>query len=88
MVFLDGRLMTDKKAVHDRLAAQLRLPLWYGRNLDALYDVLTGEIPPVHLVLIHGRDLKNHLGSYGESLIQTLQDAADAVPGMKLTVYE
>ncbi|MBQ2244201.1 MAG: barstar family protein [Oscillospiraceae bacterium] len=49
MIFLDGSLMTDKAAAHDRLACQLGLPAWYGRNLDALYDMLTGHIAPCHL---------------------------------------
>ena len=31
----------DAEAMHDALAARLPLPSYYGRNLDALYDVLT-----------------------------------------------
>ena len=31
----------DAEAMHDALAARLPLPAYYGRNLDALYDVLT-----------------------------------------------
>ena len=40
-VVLDGRGMTDRKVVHDELKKQLMLPDYYGRNLDALFDVLT-----------------------------------------------
>ena len=31
----------DAATLHDRIAAVLPLPDGYGRNLDALYDVLT-----------------------------------------------
>lgn len=88
MVILDGALMTGRAAAHDRLACQLELPRWYGRNLDALYDVLTGHTGPRHIVLIHKAQMLAQLGSYGESLLETLRDAADAVPGMEVTVFE
>lgn len=88
MIILDGRLMTNKNAAHDRLAVQLELPRWYGRNLDALYDMLTGHLRPVHLVVIHRQALLEQLGSYGQALMQTLSDAAGEVPGMELTVFD
>ena len=31
----------DRAQLHDRIEQGLPLPEWYGRNLDALYDVLT-----------------------------------------------
>lgn len=33
--------VTDRRGLHDRIAQELPVPEWYGRNLDALYDVLT-----------------------------------------------
>ena len=40
-VLLDGTIILDREMLHDTLATGLRLPPWYGRNLDALYDCLT-----------------------------------------------
>ena len=37
---LDGLQMSGRAAAHDHLKAQLKLPDYYGRNLDALYDLL------------------------------------------------
>ncbi len=31
----------DRTELHDRVEQGIPLPEWYGRNLDALYDVLT-----------------------------------------------
>lgn len=43
---LDGDRMQDREAMHDELAARLPLPAYYGRNLDALWDVLTETDTP------------------------------------------
>ena len=40
-IILDGKAMTDRPAAHSHLAERLDLPTYYGRNLDALYDMLT-----------------------------------------------
>ena len=40
-VILDGNLILDREMLHDVLAEELHLPVWYGRILDALYDCLT-----------------------------------------------
>jgi len=43
--------------VHDWLAAKLKLPATYGRNLDALWDCLTGYINlPVTLLWINDNE--------------------------------
>ncbi|MBB5190288.1 ribonuclease inhibitor [Silvimonas terrae] len=37
--------------VYDQFAAQLALPEYFGRNLDALYDALTGDVTgPLRIV--------------------------------------
>ncbi len=37
--------------VYDQFATQLALPDYFGRNLDALYDVLAGEVDgPLRIV--------------------------------------
>ena len=41
-VFVDFRLCADIPALYRELRDKLRWEDWYGENLDALYDVLTG----------------------------------------------
>lgn len=50
---LDGNRFGNANQIHNYLANQLRLPAWYGRNLDALYDCLTELGTDVTLVLIN-----------------------------------
>ena len=75
-VILDGELMTDRPTVHDLLSEKLAFPEYYGRNLDALYDLLSTYPVQVNFVLIHENRLYQNLGNYGKSLLRTLQDAA------------
>jgi len=84
-VFLDGREMTGRAAAHDHLAAQLNFPAWYGRNLDALYDLLC-ELPASLLVLEHSETLLAALGDYGTALLNTLKDAAANNPRLELKI--
>jgi len=74
-VILDGRYMTTRDNAHDHLARQLSLPEWYGRNLDALHDLLTAGVGAETITLTHAEALEE-LGAYGRRLLQVLQDAA------------
>ena len=80
---LDCSQMTDRAAAHDYLASALDFPAWYGKNLDALYDLLTGHIPPMELELLHPWELES-MGDYGHSLLETMQDAAIDNPDLVL----
>ena len=52
---LDGRTVDSRETLHQRLSELLHLPVWYGRNLDALHDCLTELREPVTLRVIHAR---------------------------------
>ena len=42
-VVIDFHDFENKQAVHEFLASHLDFPDYYGKNLDALYDVLSTE---------------------------------------------
>ena len=84
---LDGALMTTREALHDHLAAQLSLPEWYGRNLDALYDLLAG-MNDVTFSVTHVSFMLDALGEYAWMMLRTLIDAVSANPTMKITISE
>lgn len=82
-IILDGAAMTDRPAAHSHLAEKLDLPAYYGRNLDALYDALTelrGDIR-----LRNPAAVAEHLGAYGEALLDTLREAAQENPNLTVT---
>ena len=87
-IFLDGHKMLNRRAVHDHLAEQLELPEYYGRNLDALYDLLTERAGPTRLVVQHRETILSWLGEYGTALCQTLEDADRANPRLEVLFPE
>ena len=82
-LIIDGSALPEAAAVHDLFTRALDLPEWYGRNLDALYDVLTERGEPLRL-LVRNREA---LAEYAEVLLRTLAEAAAENPALEL-VYE
>ena len=72
---IDCSHMTSREVLHDYLKQTLRLPDYYGKNLDALFDCLTELGHPTRLEFSHLEHLVP-LGDYGESLMSTFRDAA------------
>ena len=85
-IILDGRAMTDRAAAHSHLVERLDLPTYYGRNLDALYDVLTEIGTDTELILEDPAAVVENLGKYGEALLGTMQEAAEANPRLIITL--
>ena len=86
IIELDGREMTDRHHTHDYLASKLQFPDYYGRNLDALYDLLTGRGEKLEIRLHHVEEMKAQLGSYGMKLLHTLQEAENDHLPLTVTV--
>ena len=86
IIELDCREMTDKPALHAYLKEKLALPEYYGKNLDALYDVLTERGEQTDLVLKNWRALSEQLGGYGISLLETLRQASEENPHLEVTL--
>ncbi|MBQ6475239.1 MAG: barstar family protein, partial [Clostridia bacterium] len=40
-IYLDGTKMYTIQSAHNELMRKMDLPLYYGKNLDALWDVLS-----------------------------------------------
>lgn len=75
-IILDGALMTEKSAAHEHIAAAMNFPAWYGKNLDALWDMLStcGE---AEIELINAPALLNALDSYACRLLSCFYEAAE-----------
>ena len=73
---LDGTVLTSKEELHNTVFYQLALPDYYGRNLDALWDVLSTWSAPLCIEVTHTELLKMHLADYADALLELLRDAA------------
>lgn len=62
---------------YDELARQLDFPPHFGRNLDALWDVLTGDVEgPFEIVWEDAEQARSHLGKDYDRLVALLDDVA------------
>ena len=83
---LDLAHMQSVPALHNYLRSVLALPVYYGANLDALYDCLTELDAATELVVPVAIADEAHLGWYGEQLLQVLQDAAEENEALTVTI--
>ncbi|MDO4269790.1 MAG: barstar family protein [Eubacteriales bacterium] len=82
-MLLDAETLYTRAQTHEALAAAFSFPADYGRNLDALYDLLCA-LPPTRLTLRHAEMLVVNMGNYGELLLRVLADAAAENPAFAL----
>ena len=83
-VIVDGALILNREMLHDTLSTALRLPAWYGRNLDALYDCLTDVQEETVVVLRDRAALEEHLGGYGRRFMRLLEEVSRENPHIRL----
>ena len=81
-VTIDCAPMVGTDEVHDIFARELDFPAYYGRNLDALYDLLS-TCPPTVLTLANASALKE-MFRYGDNLRLALEDAEKDNPNLTL----
>ena len=87
-ITLDLERMTSVPALHKYLRSALALPVYYGANLDALYDCLTEIVEPTQIIVPANVTDNEKLGCYGEQLLQVLQDAAEENENLQVTVKQ
>lgn len=83
-ITVDASAMDSREAAYELLAGALELPAYWGRNLDALYDVLTELGSPTRLVVLRREALAECLGDYGRALLETLEDADRDNPALQV----
>ena len=67
---------TGMTAIHAELAQALSFPAWYGNNLDALHDCLTGISQDIRITLLEPDLLPG--------LCRVLKDCAEENPHIQL----
>lgn len=76
-IIIDGKHMTTVEETHAYLARTLRLPDYYGHNLDALHDCLTDLSRGVWIILINGDAMDANLNGYAEKLRRVFSDVGN-----------
>ena len=75
-IVIDGKLMKDKESAHNVIKEAFNFPDYYGRNLDALWDMLSEMSDPVKITLTGSSQARKALGKYFVDIIKVFYDAA------------
>ena len=76
--------------LHNQLSEKFELPEWYGNNLDALWDMLTGFIEtPIEITVIYKPENKaaENLKENVLKVIETFKEASEEDEEIKFS-YE
>jgi ribonuclease inhibitor len=92
-IVINGNEVQSMDQLQESLKIALHLPEYYGKNLDALYDVLTDpQLTPkgASLVIVEAEIMKAHLGTEAvEKLVDTLNEAHEQRPtAVELTYWQ
>lgn len=81
---LDCAQLIDRKQTHDYLKIKFGFPDYYGRNLDALYDLLSSSDAAYEISVINREVIEANLGGYGSALLAAIEEAAEDNPKVTL----
>ena len=87
-VRLDGEKMNTRERAHNYMRCKLNLTEYYGRNLDALWDMLSIYSEPIEIHLLNYYSLIDELGAYGDELIEVFRDAERENKNIKFIVVD
>ena len=72
---LNGKALSSLDYLYDQLSKGLFLPKHFGRNLDALWDVLSTDMPgPFEIVWKHANESKKRMGEDFDRALKLLQE--------------
>lgn len=73
-IILNGKRMITREVTHAYLKRKFSFPDYYGRNLDALWDLLSTTAKETEIVFVHAKRVPENLGPYGVSLLKVFED--------------
>ena len=72
---INGKWVEDRDSLHSLLRKKLSLPESCGKNLDAVYDLLTEPGKDRIITIKNEALLRERLGDYADRLFRMLEDA-------------
>jgi len=73
-IILNGKRMITREVTHAYLKRKFSFPDYYGRNLDALWDLLSTTAKETEIVLVNAHFIPEKLGKYGVSLLKVFEE--------------
>ncbi|SFN63139.1 barstar family protein [Proteiniclasticum ruminis] len=85
-VHLNGKRMISKEVTHAYLKRKFNFPDYYGKNLDALWDLLTTLGKDTDIIILHKDCILENLGSYGEALLALFLELPEESDRIKVEI--
>ena len=86
-VVFDSSHVESIDQLHSELTRIFDFPDYYGANLDALYDCLSGDIAlPLRIIWINYNITRLKLGKDAEKVLKVMKDFAKEEPDFTLEV--
>jgi ribonuclease inhibitor len=84
-VEINGQNIESELDFHREIARSLGFPSWYGNNLDALWDMLTGHIDTNVIMTWKNHNLSRvRLGSDFDKILSVFEDLKNHEPDFEL----
>lgn len=84
-IHIDFSTIDNYEDFYQQLKEKLPLPDYFGDNLDALYDVLSGDVElPLHIEFVNMNLMQ--LDTF-EDLLEALEDAGEEVDDFSFTYF-
>jgi ribonuclease inhibitor len=82
VVTIDGKKIKSREILHKEFSKGLNLPNYYGKNLDALYEVLVSDYSGESVIKFKNLNiLKQRIGSeYLQDLLALIGEASESNP--------
>ncbi|WP_292210674.1 barstar family protein [Butyrivibrio sp.] len=85
--YIDLTGIESKEDFHEVLKRELPLPEYYGCNLDALHDVLTGISDEWDIIFYNSEDFKQKSGNYFSCLEKLISDICRKNENIQIRIY-
>ncbi|MDY4078030.1 MAG: barstar family protein [Clostridium sp.] len=85
-IILDCKEMSSKEKAHEYIMKKMSFPDYYGKNLDALYDILSTYDKEVYVKFINFESLFKQLGDYAVSLIDVFRESEEENTKIKFSM--
>ena len=82
IIYIYAKEDMSEDEIHDYLAEKLNFPDYYGRNLSALYDLLTEMTEAVRIDFVVGKEMCR-IEAYLRRMYEVLCDVAEENPNIK-----
>lgn len=87
-VYINGSEFDTPEEVHEFLADELDFPAYYGKNLSALYDVLTELSEDTRIVMNLSEVEDDSMIEMLERMAEVMTDAADANNYLEISIEQ